>query len=193
MGSSADEIIGNVTDVANWLCDEGYCAAGKDTPIKKSKIYQDRKNGVLVISDAKAITLQEVESYITRAMLVKRTGAGSRKGEIEDLSALRARRELEKLEIEIDTKRMALQKEIGQLLPKQEVYLQMSIKIAAFESSIKHLVRSRAVDWITAVGGDQKKIQALLDMIYPEIDDLLDRMGRLDDLKVVVVKRQEPV
>ena len=144
------------------------------------------RKGILPVSDPKAITLAEVERYITRAMLVKRSGAGSRKDEIEDLSALRVKRELEKLNIDIRIKELSYKKESGLVVLKKDVYLHTSMKIAALEAGLKHAVRTSSIDWIAAVGGDLKKTQVLCDLVYPVIDDLLDQFGRMDEIKLVV-------
>lgn len=99
---------------------------------------------------------------------------------------MRARRELEKMDIDIRIKELSLKKEMDLLLPKKEVCLQTAMKIAALEAGLKHAVRTSSIDWIAAVGGDLKKTQVLCDLVYPVIDDLLDQFGRIDEIKVIV-------
>ena len=182
-----NEIVGTMADVAKWLRIEGYCAPGRDEPIKKSKVYQDRRTGKLSFTDKKAITITEVMAYVARAQLMK--SSVNRADETEDLNIQKLRHETRKAKEDADRKEFDNAKERGLYLKKEEVYLQTALKIAALEAGLKHLVRTDGPDWIARIEKARNKPQELCDLIYPGIDDLLDQFGRMDEIQVIVKRR----
>ena len=54
---------------------------------------------------------------------------------------------------------------------------------------MKHAVRTNANDWIVSIEKTRNKPQALCDQVYPVIDELLDEFGRMDEIDVVVKRR----
>ena len=184
-----DEMIGTIADVARWLRVEGYCAPGRDEPIKKSKVYQDRRTGLLTFADKKAITMTEVMAYVARAQLMQ--SGVKRADEVEDLTIQKLRHETRKAKEDADRKEFDNAKERGLYLKKEEVYLQTALKIAALEAGFKHLVRTDGPDWIARIENAKDKPQALCDLVYPGIDDLLDQFGRMDEIQVIVKRRTD--
>lgn len=180
-------IVGTIADVARWLKMEGYCAPGKDEPVKKSKVYQDRRTGLLSFADRKAITITEVMAYVARAQLMK--ASVNRANEAEDLNIQKLRHETRKAKEDADRKEFENARDRGLYLKKEDVYLQTAMKIAALEAGIKHAVRTSAMEWIKAVDGDLKKVQVLCELVYPAIDELLDQLGRMEEINVVIQRR----
>ena len=181
------DIVGTMADVAKWLRAEGYCAPGRDEPIKKSKVYQDRRTGRLSFADKKAITMTEVMAYVARAQLMK--SSVNRADEAEDLNIQKLRHETRKAKEDADRKEFDNAKEKGLYLKKDEVHLQTALKIAALEAGLKHLVRTDGPDWISRLETARNKPQSLCDLVYPGIDELLDKFGRMDEINVVVKRR----
>ena len=182
-----DEVIGTIADVARWLREKGYCAPGRDEPVKKSKVYQDRRIGLLTFDDRKAITMTEVMAYVARAQLMQ--SGVDRASEIEDLNIQKLRHETRKAKEDADRKEFENAKERGLYLKKEDVELHSALKLGALEAALKHFVRTNANDWIVAIEKTREKAQALCDLIYTGIDDLLDQAGHLDEIKVVVKRR----
>jgi hypothetical protein len=182
-----DAVIGTIADVARWLRVEGYCAPGRDEPIKKSKVYQDRRTGLLSFADKKTITQTEVMAYVARAQLMK--ASVNRADETEDLNIQKLRHETRKAKADADRKEFDNEKDRGLYLAKKEVYLQTALKIAALEAGFKHLVRTDGPDWIARIEKANDKPQALCDLVYPGIDSLLDQFGRMDEIQVIVKRR----
>jgi len=187
-GPGSNEIVGTMADVAKWLRTEGYCAPGRDEPVKKSKVYQDRRKGLLSFADMKAVTMTEVMAYVARAQLMK--SSVKRSDEAEDLNIQKLRHETRKAKEDADRKEFDNAKERGLYLKKEEVYLQTALKIAALEAGLKHLVRTDGPDWIARIDKSRDKPQALCDLVYQGIDDLLDQFGRMDEINVVVKRRK---
>ncbi|WP_319410139.1 hypothetical protein [uncultured Desulfosarcina sp.] len=182
-----DTTVGTIADVARWLRVEGYCAPGRDEPIKKSKVYQDRRSGLLSFADKKAITMTEVMAYVARAQLMQ---AGfNRADEAEDLNIQKLRHETRKAKEDADRKEFENARDRGLYRKIDEVELHTAMKIATLEAGLKHAVRTNASDWIAAIEKARNKPQALCDQVYPVIDELLDEFGRMDEIGVVVKRR----
>jgi hypothetical protein len=182
-----NEIVGTMADVAKWLRTEGYCAPGRDEPVKKSKVYQDRRKGLLSFADMKAVTMTEVMAYVARAQLMK--SSVNRADETEDLNIQKLRHETRKAKEDADRKEFENAKERGLYLKKEDVYLQAALKIAALEAGLKHLVRTDGPDWIARIEEARSKPQALCDLVYPGIDELLNQFGRMDEIRIIVKRR----
>lgn len=182
-----DTVIGTIADVAKWLQEKGYCAPGRDESVRKSKVYQDRRVGLLTFDDKKAITMTEVMAYIARAQLMQ--SGVDRASEIEDLNIQKLRHETRKAKEDADRKEFENAKEQGLYLKKEDVELHTALKLGALEASLKHLVRTNANNWINQIEKTRNKAHALCELIYPNIDDLLDQAGRLDEINVIVKRR----
>lgn len=63
------------------------------------------------------------------------------------------------------------------------------MKIATLEAGLKHAVWTNASGWITSIEKARNKLQALCDQVYPVINELLDEFGRMDEIDVVVKRR----
>ena len=179
-----DTVIGTIADVARWLKIEGYCAPGKDEPVRKSKVYQDRRTGVLSFADKRAITLTEIMAYVARAQLMKTSV--NRADEAEDLNIQKLRHDTRKAKADADRREFENARDLGLYFKKEEVELQTALKIAALDAGFKHAVRTSALDWIRAVDGDLKKTQVLCDLVYPVIDELLDGFGRMEEITITI-------
>jgi hypothetical protein len=64
--------------------------------------------------------------------------------------------------------------------------MQFAIKWSTIEAAIKHIVRTRSIDWITAVGGDIRKRDMLIDLVHGEFDRIFNELAGIDDLKITL-------
>jgi len=163
-------------DVLKYLQGKGY-------GLKKSKLYNDAKNGLLKIQPDGTVRRSDVSDYILRAELKKKT---DEYGNVEELHAQKSQKEMEKLQVQIEKLQFELQKDRGKYLLKSDVRTEIAIKIAVFEAGLKHLARTRAADWIYAVGGDAKKTQVWINLFTAAVDELLNEFGRLDEINVEI-------
>jgi hypothetical protein len=147
-------------------------------------VYQDRRAGLLTFDDRKAITMTEVMAYVARAQLMQ--SGVDRASEVEDLNIQKLRHETRKAKEDADRKEFDNARERGLYLKKNEVELQTALKLGALEAGLKHLVRTASSDWMARIENTRNKAQALCELIYPEIDDLFDLAGRMDEINVTV-------
>jgi hypothetical protein len=68
------------------------------------------------------------------------------------------------------------------------VILESCIKIGALEAGLKNTVRSRADDWLHQVGADASRADIFRELVYRDIDRLLDEFGNLDQIGVRIKK-----
>lgn len=74
----------------------------------------------------------------------------------------------EKLRFELDRER-------GKYLLKTDVAVENATKFGAIEAGIKHLMRTRAIDYCTLIGGEAKKANDLIAAFNADVDIVLDQ------------------
>ena len=180
----------SISSLAAWCLKSRIGIYGHNTPQARSKFFEDHKRGVLVVENPKNITRDEVLSYFAVAGLtVIEKGNPTYDGELHvkktaaEIRSLEAR--AEKAEHELEVAR-------GQYLRKEDVRLELALKIAVFEAGFKTMVRVNAADWISKCGGNTKKEQLFCDLVFAEIDALLKEFGNMEEIKVVMAKGSLP-
>jgi len=181
---SGPEVIGSVADLARWLADEGYCAAGRDVPIKKSKVYVDQKKGLLKATDTRAITMTEAMAYVARAMLSKTTV--TRADETEDLAVQKMRAELRISIARYERYEWENERDQERYRKIEDFELELAMQTAALDAGFRHLVRQSAAEVAQLVGGDVKKADLIREYFYPRLDELMDAFARMKELNIVV-------
>lgn len=172
----------SLMDAVRFLKEEGY-------KIGKSKAYQDREAGKIKVQPDGSVLESDALAYAVQAGL-KKIGNGRNSDKLEVIAEKRAQEELDLTRARREKIEFETEKDRGLYIKKEEVELRTAIKIAAFESGFKHAIRTSATDWLVALGGDIKKTQLLCDLIYPVIDDLLDQMGKMEEISVVIQRRK---
>ena len=182
-----DEVLGSMADVIRWLQTERYCAPGRDDPVKPAKVYKDGKKGLLSFANKNGITLTEVMAYVARAQLMK--ASVNRADEAEDLNIQKLRHETRKAKEDADRKEFDNARDRGLYLKKEDVELQTALKIGMFEAELKNWVRTSVIDWINQIEKSSNKPQALCDLVFEGIDDLLNRLARMEEINVIITRR----
>ena len=159
---------------------------GKGYRVEKSKVYQDKRKGLLRCGENGTISEDDALAYAVRSELGKVSDAVA---EIDQYAGVRSKKEIEKLEVQTEKLRFELDKERGKYILKEDVRLQVAIKLAALEAGIKNTVRVNAADWIHKTGGDAKKERMFCDLVYAEVDLLLGEFGNMEEIKVEVQKQ----
>ena len=169
-----EQALKDVMAVVRFLKDKGF-------KIGKSKVYKDRRAGLLRVGPDGLITESEALAYAVRAGLKKLSDPV---GQLDGIMAEKAKAELAKLKAQEEKIRFELERDRGKYLPKADVRAELAMKIGAIEAAVKHLLRTRGADYIWAVGGDGKKINVLLDMFNADFDEILRQMADCDELGI---------
>ncbi len=188
--ASANTVIGTKADVAAWLADNCYCARGKSEPVKKSKVYADARSGKLPVADPKGITIQEVESYITRAGLIKR-GDGRNRGELDALNADKLRLENRKLKAATELKELELGVQRRKFVERSVVRRELAGKYGVLEAILKNYGRTFIGDLIAQVGGNPAKAATGVALWNGAVDGALDEIGHFKEVEIIIAKREK--
>ena len=179
----AEPPLKNLTAAVQHLQDQGW-------KIKKSKVYADAKGGLLRVQPDRTVARADLDSYILRAGLEK-TAAADTGGQIERGQAERLELENEKLRRQVEKLTWELDRDRGKYLLKEDVRTELALKIAALEAGIKHWMRTGAADLVYAVGGEAAKARVLINLFEARLDELLDEMGRCEELGIEVKKARD--
>ena len=174
----------NLTAAVQYLQEQGW-------KVKKSKVYKDAKSGLLRVQPDRTVLRADLDSYILRAGL-ERTAQADTGGQIERGQAERLELENEKLRKQVEKLEWELARDKGKYVLKEDVRTELALKIAALEAGIKHWMRTGAADLVYAVGGEAAKARVLINLFEARLDELLDEMGRMDELRIEI-KRQPTV
>jgi hypothetical protein len=174
----------NVIEVVRYLQENQYAAPGKRTCLKKSKVYADIKSNVFRVQNERSITEAEVAEYIMKAGLVPLSGNAELR---DDAHARRADLQAALLEVRRQREQFELDRARGAYLLRSDVEMQFAIKWAAIDASIRHLLHTRARDWIYAVGGRGEKKDVLVALVGAELDELFNRLATIDELQLSLV------
>ncbi|MDX9788903.1 MAG: hypothetical protein RBT11_19155 [Desulfobacterales bacterium] len=172
---SEQPVFPNIMAVVEYLQAEGY-------KIKKSKVYKDRDAGLIRVDPDGTITHSEASAYITRAGLEKLSDRAA--GQVDMLHARKTKVEIERLEAQTEKAKFEIEKERGKYLLKTDVKTEFALKLGAVESIFRGLLRTKATDYISIAGGNPQKAGVFLDMIYADLDDVLNQMCALEEFGI---------
>jgi len=178
----AEPPLKNLTAAVQHLQDQGW-------KIKKSKVYNDAKAGLLRVQPDRTVARADLDSYILRAGLEK-TSQADVGGKIEQGQAERLELENEKLRKQVEKLEWELARDKGKYVAKEEVHVELAIRAGALEAGVKHWMRTGAVDLVYAVGGEPAKARVLINLFEARLDELLDEYARAEAIGVMVSRHR---
>ena len=170
-----DPAFDSLAAVLRSLKEQGY-------KVQKSKLYQDRKAGLIKVRPDHSVVESEVLAYIQRAGLQKKW---DHSGEMDETFSDKTRKEVTRLELQIERERFDLDKKRGKYLLKTDVETALAIRVGVFEAGLKHLFQTRFRECIQLAGGNPKKTQMAIEYWNNGIDELLDELARMEEIEVV--------
>jgi hypothetical protein len=179
----AEPPLKNLTAAVQHLQEQGW-------KIKKSKVYADAKAGRLRVQADRSVLRADLDSYVLRAGL-ERVGVAENSGKIEAGQAARVELENEKLRRQVEKLTWELDRDRGKYLLKEDVRTEQALKIASLDAGAKHWIRTNAADLIHAVGGAANKERVLINLFEARWDELLDEMGRMEELRLEIGKARD--
>jgi len=169
----------NRKEVLLFLQGQGY-------DLKKTKLYDAAKKGLLNVQPDGTVLRSDVSDYILHGDLKKKA---DEYGNISEEQADRIKNENKKFKVQIEKLEFELERDKGKYLLKSDVQTTVAIKIGALESGLKHLAMTKAVDWIITVGGDPKKVRVWQELYYADLDELLHEFGNMDEIQILIEKK----
>lgn len=165
----------DMMDVVEFLNAEGY-------KVSKSKLYRDRDAGLIRMESDGTVIRSEAIAYVTRAGLEKMADRAA--GMIDKMHKRKTEAEIDRLEAQAQKVKFELEKERGKYLLKTDVKTEFALKLGAVESVFRSLLRTKATDYISVVGGKPEKAGIFLDLIFADLDDVLNQMCALEELGI---------
>ena len=153
--------------------------------VSSGKFYTDCAKGMVKVAADGSISESEALAYAVRYL--KKVKGSDADAALDGIFKEKAQAELN-LRI-TQEKKMAfeLEREMGNYLPKADVLTQFAVKWGTLEASLRHLLRTRARDWIYACGGDAKKFDMFVALVGSEMDEIFNSMATIEDLEISLV------
>jgi hypothetical protein len=172
-----------IADVLDYLVDSGW-------KVTKTSLYRHQKEGKIQPCPNGTYLQKDVDKYAKAFLRQKSTGRriSERRDELQ-----RRKLELEIETIEIDKKRklLAYNKDQGQLVPREQMEIELAMRAGVLDAGLKHWVQSNAAAWIRAVSGDMKKVGEFINLMSRDLDEHINRYAASSEFQVVIDADEE--
>jgi len=173
-------IFPNLLAVFGWLQKDGW-------KISRAGLYKHHKEGKIGQRGDGMYHLKDVAKY-ARTFL-KRKDTGKRlQDELDDLQRKKTLLEVEKLEISNARDRHKREVEEGSYIPRDQFEIELASRAAVLDAGIAHLFQSGAGSWINLVGGDQRKLPELINVLITAKNGLMNQYSRTREFTVEIVE-----
>jgi len=149
--------------------------------ISKSKIYVDRDRGAIRVNPDGTVPETEVRAY---AATLKRINADIQ--DLNDIHAVKAQREVERLDEQIKKMKFEMEREKGKYVERTEVDLRMVGLLTVMDTNVRQLLDMLMADVCHMLGGDVRKLNQAKDFLEGKMDEMLNQMTRTDAFSVRV-------
>ncbi len=153
--------------------------------ISRGKLYKDADAGLLKVRPDGTVSESDALAYASR--FLKKLKGGDADPALDGLYREKAQAELDKTRVQEEKLRFELERERGRYILLEDVETQFAVKWAAIEASVRHLLITRAKDWIYAVGGQVEKYDMLITMAGAELDGVFNRLATIEELNLSLV------
>lgn len=155
--------------------------------ISKSKAYRDKRAGILRVQKDGTVLPSDARAY---ALTLRKVGVSPIN--LEAINQEKAKKEIEKLEIQVEKIRFDLERERGKYLLKEDFMMEMSARATVLDLGLRHMVHTRCSEWARMIGGKEEKVGLMIDSINNDIDDLLNSFAAMDRFQVVFIDNEAP-
>jgi hypothetical protein len=132
-------------------------------------------------------TRRLVKAYVESEGII-RAGASEDKGQGGNETSLaleKLRRENEKLEIHNTHARLKMEKDSGQLIEREGVYLEIAARLVTLDNSFRQKIETEAPTLITMVKGDMGRMPEFTAHLFLLWDEMLNSFATLDEFEVL--------
>lgn len=151
--------------------------------VGKSKIYKDRKAGMIRVEADGTVTESAVKTYIRKANLEKPAEKTADTG--PSVLNQKAEKELQKLEEQIEDLRFKREVARGEYIPRTDFEMELATRAAVLDTGLRHLVHANLADWVALMDGDPKKIPVLLEQINSDLDEKFNEFATMEMFHVI--------
>jgi hypothetical protein len=152
--------------------------------VKKSKLYNDVKAGLVPRRAEGYFLRKDVEAYAETLPLVAMPEKDSDR--IKELAQRRQMATIEKIEEETARIRFKREVERGRYIPREDVELELASRAVVLESGIRQAVEMNVLDLIHLVGGSPRKSQEFLERFEAMLDSALNEYASTAEFEVTI-------
>lgn len=148
--------------------------------ISKSKLYRDRDKGMIRVLPDGGVQETEVRAY---ASTLERMDPDI--GDLTDIHARKATKEIERLEEQIAKLRFERAREEGRYIPRKDFEAELAARAVVFEAGFRHLFNVKVREWIALVAGKAEKSTELLRDMNQSLDEQLTQFANTRTFQVL--------
>lgn len=164
----------NVKAVLDFLKDEGF-------KIQKSKIYEDKKEGLLRVQKDRSIFGVDVKLYAATLQKEKPDS------EPAELTAIKINKESTKLDLQNEKLQFELDRLKGRYMPKADFERELAARGAVLDNGLRRNFATRAQDFIALVGGRLNKTPDIIDFFNKILDEQMNMFATTETFQVMVI------
>jgi hypothetical protein len=166
----------NRKEVAAFLKKEGW-------KVSQSTFYEHSKIGMIWPDvEKKRYSLKAVLKYAKTHLVPMGT---MQKKKDEDLQRKKIEAEIEWKQEQARREKIKRQKEEGELIERDRIYLELASRAAVLEAGLKGMIQIRAGEFVALVGGDEQKAAELVREITAEVDLVMNEFATMKEFEVV--------
>jgi hypothetical protein len=173
--NDAGRVFSNLLEIIEYLDAEGW-------KISKSSIYNHAKEGKIRPDIGKNYSMKAVINYARTHLTTKNTRQKTRSEELQRDKTLAEIERIKEATLVDKIKRLRSE---GELIEKNQVYLELAGRAAVLETDLKGMIQMRAGEFVAMVDGDEKKIGNLVRELLAEVDRVLNDFATTKEFQVI--------
>ena len=158
--------------------------------ITRPSLYRHHQEGKLIARDG-VFRRQDVDRYAKTWL--KRADTGRRqRDDIDELQRKKADGEVKRLNLEIEQRKLILERDAGRLVPREQMEIELAGRAAVLDAGLKHWVHANAMEWVRLVSGEVHQAGALIRAMVQSLDEHINNYAAPRDYRVVIDDEPAP-
>ena len=179
----AERPLPTIADVLNYLKAEGW-------RVTQTSLYRHQKEGKFLPQRDGSFARKNIDKYAKT--FLKLTSIGKRVNEkMDELQRQKIEAELKNLDIERRRKELALDRDLGKLVPREQMEIELATRAGILDAGLKHWVKSHAAEWIRLLDGNMQKIGEFISLMVRELDVHINSYATTAEWDVIIDPEEE--
>lgn len=176
---SSPEFLPNLPAVLEHLRAAGWKCA-------RASLYRHAKQGMLPVQDG-VYRLADVDRYATTWLKQAATGKRA-EGASEELQRRKLEKELERLDLDIQSRRLQYDRDVGGLIPRDRVENELAGRAAVLDAGLRHWINANAMTWLRTAEGNPVRVAELIHAMTRSLDEHINHYAAPMEYRVEVVE-----
>jgi hypothetical protein len=156
----------------------------KGWKVSRSKIFADAGSGMLKRQADGSILAPDLDRYVVEARLKLAGAAPKDGGEMAKLKIRQTKAEIREREAKASLAEMSEREKAGELISREEADIQMAMAVTILRAQLRAFLSGAAPEIVHIVGGDPKKMDALLDLLTGKTNDFFNGFSKKQEFRV---------